>query len=97
MIRVYNYMASGVALTGLVAWLTYSAAVINGTDGQVTGLTTFGQAIYGGPLTIILFALCRLTRTHAVVGVSGLYGCVDHPHLLHISGIVWRVEPLARS
>ncbi len=24
MIRVYNYMASGVALTGLVSWLTYS-------------------------------------------------------------------------
>ena len=25
MIRVYNYMASGVALTGIVAWLTYQA------------------------------------------------------------------------
>jgi FtsH-binding integral membrane protein len=28
MIRVYNYMAAGVALTGVVAWLTYNAAVI---------------------------------------------------------------------
>ena len=55
MIRVYNYMASGVALTGLVAWLTYSAAVITSADGQITGLTAFGQAIYGGPFTIILF------------------------------------------
>jgi uncharacterized protein len=55
MIRVCNYMASGVALTGLVAWLTYSAAVITGADGQITGLTAFGQAIYSGPLTIILF------------------------------------------
>ena len=27
MIRVYNYMAAGVALTGVVAWLTYNAAV----------------------------------------------------------------------
>ena len=27
MIRVYNYMAAGVALTGLVAWFTFSAAV----------------------------------------------------------------------
>jgi FtsH-binding integral membrane protein len=27
MLRVYNYMASGVALTGVVAWLTYNAAV----------------------------------------------------------------------
>ena len=27
MIRVYNYMAAGVALTGVVAWFTFSAAV----------------------------------------------------------------------
>ena len=55
MIRVYNYMASGVALTGLVAWFTYSAAVITGADGRITGLTSFGQALYSGPATIILF------------------------------------------
>lgn len=58
MIRVYNYMAVGVALTGLVSWLTYQAAggdaiQINGN--QITGLTAFGQAIFGGPLTIVLF------------------------------------------
>ena len=28
MIRVYNYMTAGVALTGLVAWFTYTAAVV---------------------------------------------------------------------
>ena len=27
MIRVYNYMMAGVALTGLVAWLAFSQAV----------------------------------------------------------------------
>ncbi|HET7849147.1 MAG TPA: Bax inhibitor-1/YccA family protein [Pseudolabrys sp.] len=54
MIRVYNYMAAGVALTGVVAWLTYSAAVQTNAAGQLV-LTPFGQAIYGGPLTIVLF------------------------------------------
>src|SRR5246127_3992605 len=52
MIRVYNYMASGVALTGVVAWLTYSAAVQN--VGGTLKLTPFGQAIYGGPASLIL-------------------------------------------
>jgi FtsH-binding integral membrane protein len=52
MIRVYNYMASGVALTGIVAWLTYSAAVQN--VGGTLKLTQFGQAIYGGPASLIL-------------------------------------------
>jgi FtsH-binding integral membrane protein len=49
MIRVYNYMASGVALTGVVAWFTFGAAVQNGQ------LTPFGQTLFGGPVTIILF------------------------------------------
>ena len=55
MIRVYNYMAAGVALTGVVAWLTYNAAVVTNAAGNITSLTPFGQAIFGGPLTIVLF------------------------------------------
>src|SRR5579875_239144 len=54
MLRVYNYMAAGVALTGVVAWLTFNAAVQTSETGQLV-LTSFGQAIYGGPLTILLF------------------------------------------
>jgi len=57
MIRVYNYMTAGVALTGLVSWLTYQAAggdAIQVAGGQITGLTPFGQAIFSGPLTIVL-------------------------------------------
>jgi uncharacterized protein len=55
MLRVYNYMAAGVGLTGVVAWFTYNAAVVTNAAGQITGLTPFGHAIYGGPLTIVLF------------------------------------------
>ena len=55
MLRVYNYMAAGVALTGVVAWLTYNAAVVTDAAGRITGLTPFGHAIFGGPLTIVLF------------------------------------------
>ncbi len=55
MIRVYNYMASGVALTGVVAWLTFNAAVVTDAAGKITGLTDFGRTIYSGPLTIVLF------------------------------------------
>jgi uncharacterized protein len=57
MIRVYNYMAAGVALTGLVAWFAFQAA---GGDSiaiaghSITGLTSFGQAIFSGPLMWVL-------------------------------------------
>ena len=54
MIRVYNYMASAVALTGVVAWLTFQAAVVTNDAGAITGLTSFGQSIFTGPVPIIL-------------------------------------------
>ena len=54
MIRVYNYMAAGVALTGVVAWLTFNAAVQTTAGGALT-LTSFGQTLYGGPVVIVLF------------------------------------------
>jgi uncharacterized protein len=54
MIRVYNYMAMGVALTGVVAWLTFNAAVVTNAAGTITGLTAFGQAIFGGPAVLLL-------------------------------------------
>lgn len=44
MLGVYNYMAAGVALTGLAAYLTYSFAVSGGE------ITPFGQALYNSPL-----------------------------------------------
>ena len=53
MIRVYNYMAVGVALTGIVAWITFNAAVTE-TAGRLA-LTPFGQAIYSGPAVLVLF------------------------------------------
>ena len=54
MLRIYNYMAAGVALTGVVAYFTFQAAVVNTAAGQLA-LTPFGQTIYGGPLMIVLF------------------------------------------
>jgi hypothetical protein len=44
MLGVYNYMAAGVALTGIAAYLTYSFAVSGGQ------LTPFGEALYNSPL-----------------------------------------------
>jgi FtsH-binding integral membrane protein len=53
MVRIYNYMAMGVALTGVVSWLTFNAAVTE-TAGKLA-LTPFGQTLYSGPVTIVLF------------------------------------------
>src|SRR5260221_5639372 len=55
MIRVYNYMAMGVALTGIASWLTFQAAVVTDANGAIAGLTSFGQMIFSGPAVLGLF------------------------------------------
>jgi FtsH-binding integral membrane protein len=54
MIRVYNYMAAAVALTGVTSWLTYNAAVVTDATTGKAALTSFGQALYSGPASIVL-------------------------------------------
>jgi uncharacterized protein len=57
MIRVYNYMASAVALTGVVAWFCFQTAggdAIRVVGGQISGLTPFGRMILGGYTPMIL-------------------------------------------
>jgi len=48
MLQVYNYMAGGLALTGIVAYLTFSMAVTS--SGGARALTPLGQALYLSPL-----------------------------------------------
>jgi FtsH-binding integral membrane protein len=61
MLRIYNYMAGGLVLTGLVAWFANNAAVsIVPTQYQFANgvyLTSFGAAIYASPLQwVLIFA-----------------------------------------
>ncbi len=48
MIGVYNYMALGLAITGLVAYGVFMTAVVQ--NGNALALTSFGQALFNSPL-----------------------------------------------
>jgi FtsH-binding integral membrane protein len=66
MLRVYNYMAAGIALTGIVAYIVFSYAVTNdpalaaSAGNRVIALhrgmylTPFGQAIFTTPLMWVI-------------------------------------------
>jgi len=87
MIRVYNYMTAGVALTGVLAWLTYQLAggdAIMVAGGRITGLTAFGQTIFNpvtsivlllGTLGLVFFISFRIHRLEAstALGLFMLY------------------------
>jgi len=70
MLRVYNYMASGVAITGVVAYAIYAMAVVTGADGAITGLTPFGNIMFNSafkwvvifaPLAMVFFLSMRIS------------------------------------
>ena len=46
MLKVYNYMATGVLLTGIVALLTFKMSVVTDAGGSIVALTEIGNTIY---------------------------------------------------
>ena len=46
MLKVYNYMATGILLTGIIALLTFKMSVVTNDSGTIVGLTQIGNALY---------------------------------------------------
>ena len=46
MLKVYNYMATGVLLTGIIALLSFKISVVTDSGGAITGFTSFGNALF---------------------------------------------------
>ena len=46
MLKVYNYMATGVLLTGIIALITFKMSVVTDPNGSIVALTQIGNAIY---------------------------------------------------
>ena len=54
MLKVYNYMASGIFLTGIISLLLFKLSVVMAPDGAITGLTSVGNALYNSALMWIV-------------------------------------------
>ena len=72
MLRVYNYMASGLALTGITAYIVAQMSVVYGQAGEIVGFTQFGETLFGSPLRwvvmlaplgFVMFLSFRIERT----------------------------------
>ena len=46
MLKVYNYMATRVLLTGIIALLSFKISVVTDSGGAITGFTSFGNALF---------------------------------------------------
>ncbi len=82
MLAVYNYMAIGVALTGVAAWLTFQLAggsAIQVTPRGITGLTDFGRLVFSTPgmiglliatFGLVLFISFRIDRIQPTTALA---------------------------
>jgi hypothetical protein len=50
MLKVYNYMASGILITGFISLILFKLSVITTADGSIAGLTSLGNALYNSAL-----------------------------------------------
>ena len=46
MLKVYNYMATGVLLTGVIALISFKISVVTDSSGAITGFTSFGNTLF---------------------------------------------------
>lgn len=57
MLKVYNLMAAGLAITGIAAYVLFSQSVVTGVNGEITALTPLGEAVFMSPLKwVLIFA-----------------------------------------
>ena len=64
MLKVYNYMATGVLLTGIISLISFKLSADINASGQIIALTSYGNAIFNSglkwlvmlaPLAVILY------------------------------------------
>ncbi len=66
MVRVYNYMASGLVITGIAAYVAYALATTTdpasaaATLGNGVMLTSFGATLFGGLMWVLMLATLGL-------------------------------------
>ena len=46
MLKVYNYMATGILLTGIIALISFKMSVITDSSGAIAGFTSIGNALF---------------------------------------------------
>ena len=54
MLKVYNYMASGVLLTGVISLFLFKLSAVTSVDGSIIGLTSLGNTLYNSSLMWIV-------------------------------------------
>ena len=72
MLKIYNYMATGILVTGFVALFLFKYSVVTNEAGSITGLTNLGNAIYNSALMWVIARLCSVLAVSGVLQLQAL-------------------------
>ena len=50
MLKVYNYMTTGLLITGLIAFFFGKASIFTNSNGELIGFTSLGNMLFNSPL-----------------------------------------------
>ena len=82
MLRVYNFMATGILLTGIIALISFKISVVTDTSGAITGFTSFGNALFFSglkwvvmlaPLGIVFYMSFGIRKMSAAKAQTGFW------------------------
>ena len=74
MLKVYNYMASGILLTGLISLIFFKLSVVTDANGSIVALTNIGNALFFSgfkwvvmlaPLGVVFYMSFRINKMSA--------------------------------
>jgi len=54
MLKVYNYMTTGLLMTGLIAYFFGKASIVTNNAGEITNFTSIGTLLFTSPLSWII-------------------------------------------
>jgi FtsH-binding integral membrane protein len=73
MLKVYNYMASGILLTGLVSLIFFKLSVVTDANGSIVALTSLGNTIFlSGFKWIVMLASTAQTTFWVFASLMGI-------------------------
>lgn len=104
MLRIYNFMAAGIAITGLMAFATLNFAPLTaimynvGPNGEIFGLSTLGTIFTFAPLGIAIFFFMGVGRlsVQASQSLFWAYAAVMGMSLSYL-GLAYTGQSLAKT
>ena len=87
MLKVYNYMATGILLTGIIALISFKMSVVTDSSGAIAGFTSIGNALFFSGLKWVVMLAPLGIVFYMSFGINKMSACKSTNCILDICSI----------